>query len=86
MATIGAGAPPAFHLLAKPTGAVCHLDCSYSGDRTSDSPTTVTAAPSATADMPQRSRRSSSDRDASDFSLGPKTVTAAQSPRHEATA
>ena len=24
-----AGAPPAFHLLAKPTGAVCNLDCSY---------------------------------------------------------
>src|SRR5260221_9418136 len=23
------GAPPAFHLLAKPTGAVCNLDCSY---------------------------------------------------------
>src|SRR5438309_4509234 len=22
-------APPAFHLLAKPTGAVCILDCSY---------------------------------------------------------
>ena len=22
-------APPAFHLLAKPTGAVCNLDCSY---------------------------------------------------------
>ena len=21
--------PPAFHLLAKPTGAVCNLDCSY---------------------------------------------------------
>src|SRR5436190_13928591 len=24
-----ATAPPAFHLLAKPTGAVCNLDCSY---------------------------------------------------------
>ena len=23
------GAPPAFHLLAKPTGAVCNLDCEY---------------------------------------------------------
>ena len=23
------GAPLAFHLLAKPTGAVCNLDCSY---------------------------------------------------------
>jgi uncharacterized protein len=23
------GSPPAFHLLAKPTGAVCNLDCSY---------------------------------------------------------
>src|SRR3954463_6504735 len=23
------GAPSAFHLLAKPTGAVCNLDCSY---------------------------------------------------------
>src|SRR6476661_3980689 len=22
-------APPAFHLLAKPTGAVCNLDCTY---------------------------------------------------------
>ena len=22
-------APPAFHLLAKPTGAICNLDCSY---------------------------------------------------------
>ncbi len=22
-------APPAFHLLAKPTGAVCNVDCSY---------------------------------------------------------
>src|SRR5437763_13952932 len=22
-------APPAFHLLAKPTGAVCNLDCNY---------------------------------------------------------
>jgi uncharacterized protein len=24
-----AGAPSAFHLLAKPTGAVCNLDCDY---------------------------------------------------------
>jgi uncharacterized protein len=24
-----AGAPPAFHLLAKPTGAICNLDCAY---------------------------------------------------------
>ncbi len=24
-----AGAPPAFHLLAKPTGSVCNLDCAY---------------------------------------------------------
>jgi len=24
-----ANATPAFHLLAKPTGAVCNLDCSY---------------------------------------------------------
>ncbi len=24
-----AGAPPAFHMLAKPTGAICNLDCSY---------------------------------------------------------
>jgi uncharacterized protein len=23
------GAPPAFHLLAKPTGAQCNLDCDY---------------------------------------------------------
>jgi uncharacterized protein len=22
-------APPAFHLLAKPTGATCNLDCTY---------------------------------------------------------
>jgi uncharacterized protein len=28
MAT-ASGAPPAFHLLAKPTGAVCNLDCAY---------------------------------------------------------
>ena len=26
---VGVRAPPAFHLLAKPTGAVCNLDCSY---------------------------------------------------------
>jgi uncharacterized protein len=24
-----AGAPPAFHVLAKPTGAICNLDCAY---------------------------------------------------------
>src|SRR5271166_4670226 len=24
-----ADAPPAFHLLAKPTGAICNLDCTY---------------------------------------------------------
>ena len=23
------GAPPAFHVMAKPTGAVCNLDCEY---------------------------------------------------------
>ncbi len=28
-ASIPAGAPPAFHLLAKPTGSVCNLDCAY---------------------------------------------------------
>jgi uncharacterized protein len=27
--TTPAGAPPAFHLLAKPTGAICNLDCAY---------------------------------------------------------
>lgn len=27
--TIPPNAPPAFHLLAKPTGAVCNLDCAY---------------------------------------------------------
>jgi len=27
--TIPADAPPAFHLLAKPTGAICNLDCAY---------------------------------------------------------
>ncbi|MEZ4770969.1 MAG: anaerobic sulfatase maturase [Caldilineales bacterium] len=27
--TLPRNAPPAFHLLAKPTGAVCNLDCSY---------------------------------------------------------
>ena len=27
--TIPEGAPPAFHLLAKPTGAICNLDCAY---------------------------------------------------------
>jgi len=29
MTTIPENAPPAFHLLAKPTGAVCNLDCQY---------------------------------------------------------
>src|SRR5512146_2603398 len=29
MATVAPGAPRAFHLLAKPTGAVCNLDCAY---------------------------------------------------------
>ncbi len=29
MLTIPGDAPPAFHLLAKPTGAVCNLDCKY---------------------------------------------------------
>jgi len=29
MTTIPLNAPPAFHLLAKPTGATCNLDCSY---------------------------------------------------------
>ena len=28
-ATLPAGAPPAFHLLSKPTGAICNLDCAY---------------------------------------------------------
>jgi uncharacterized protein len=28
-ALLPAGAPPAFHLLAKPTGAICNLDCTY---------------------------------------------------------
>jgi uncharacterized protein len=27
--TVPANAPPAFHVLAKPTGAICNLDCSY---------------------------------------------------------
>jgi len=27
--TAGANAPPAFHMLAKPTGAICNLDCAY---------------------------------------------------------
>ena len=27
--TLPAGAPPAFHLLSKPTGAICNLDCAY---------------------------------------------------------
>jgi sulfatase maturation enzyme AslB (radical SAM superfamily) len=30
MTTIPEKAPPAFHLPAKPTGAVCNLDCQYS--------------------------------------------------------
>ena len=25
----GRGAPPSFHVLAKPTGAICNLDCDY---------------------------------------------------------
>ena len=29
MLTIPENAPPAFHVLAKPTGAICNLDCSY---------------------------------------------------------
>jgi len=29
MATTDHHAPPAFHLLAKPTGAICNLDCQY---------------------------------------------------------
>ncbi len=29
MLTLPQNAPPAFHLLAKPTGAVCNLDCKY---------------------------------------------------------
>ena len=29
MSTTAISAPPAFHLLAKPTGATCNLDCSY---------------------------------------------------------
>jgi len=27
--TITVNAPPAFHLLSKPTGAICNLDCAY---------------------------------------------------------
>jgi len=27
--SLPAGAPPAFHLLSKPTGAICNLDCAY---------------------------------------------------------
>ena len=27
--TMPPNAPPAFHLLAKPTGAICNLDCAY---------------------------------------------------------
>jgi uncharacterized protein len=29
MITIPSNAPPAFHLLTKPTGAICNLDCTY---------------------------------------------------------
>jgi uncharacterized protein len=29
VSTLPANAPPAFHLLAKPTGAACNLDCTY---------------------------------------------------------
>ena len=29
MGTIPEGAPPAYHVLAKPTGAACNLDCTY---------------------------------------------------------
>jgi len=29
MATIPPNAPPAYHILAKPTGATCNLDCEY---------------------------------------------------------
>jgi len=29
LGTIPVNAPPAFHLLAKPTGAICNLDCAY---------------------------------------------------------
>lgn len=29
MTTLPKNAPPAFHLLAKPTGAICNLDCQY---------------------------------------------------------
>ncbi len=29
MASIPEGAPPAYHVLAKPTGAACNLDCTY---------------------------------------------------------
>jgi uncharacterized protein len=28
-ATFPAGAPPAFHVMAKPSGAICNLDCTY---------------------------------------------------------
>ena len=27
--TFPPGAPPAFHVLAKPTGSICNLDCTY---------------------------------------------------------
>lgn len=29
LTSVGQGAPPAFHLLAKPTGPICNLDCEY---------------------------------------------------------
>ncbi|MDD2788052.1 MAG: hypothetical protein PHC67_08295, partial [Methanoculleus sp.] len=29
MSGSGEGAPPAFHVMAKPTGARCNLDCAY---------------------------------------------------------
>jgi uncharacterized protein len=29
VSTLAGNAPPAFHLLAKPTGAICNLACEY---------------------------------------------------------
>ena len=29
MLNIPANAPPSYHVLAKPTGAICNLDCQY---------------------------------------------------------
>ena len=29
MVSIPRNAPPGFHVLAKPTGAICNLDCKY---------------------------------------------------------